>query len=316
MKRLVVVVTTVMLLLNLVTGEGWAVTALTNVSDTVTNTKAGATAVTHTVAFTTTTALTANAGNKYTISFANLVPSGLACANVTVTGITGGTCSLAGSVFTYTFPGAVAASTAATFKVTSTTNPSPGAGTSYTIPITVSQSGSTTTDTGTAVVFIFAANTATSISLDDGLTFTVTNTPAGNTLLFDLTPSVTPRDIGKSTALNVIANTKNGFTVTVIASKQLTHTAYAGNTVPNSWGGTPTLASAWSNGQTGFGYSLDGAVTYKSFDTVTARTVYTSAGVTGSSGAAQTVNYRVEVDYAVPAGIYTTTITYLCTPTY
>lgn len=292
--------------------------SLTSVKDTISNPAPGATSVTHTITFTTTTAISANAGNKFTVDFTGLGGSGYACANAT-TSVASAVCSISGSVMTETFPGAIAALTAVTFTLTTTTNPNPAGSTSYKILITTNQSGTTDLDTASAMVNI-QPNLAVQLTVESDLVFTVTNTGGTNTIVYDLTPSTAPTDITKSTTLLVKTNAKNGYTVNVVANRQLTHTGYSGTTVANTIGGgtpaTSTTPQTWGANDTGFGYSLNAGSTYYLFDTATARNVMTKASPSAAAGDSQVLNYKAGIDFTVPAGIYTNTITFVATPNY
>lgn len=292
-------------------------TSLVQVKDTLSNSAAGATGVTHTILFTTTTAIGASANNKFTIDFSNGPFAGVAAGNVTVSpSLTGESKSVASNVLTVAFTGALNAATAVSVTVTGTTNPSPGSSTSYKLPIITYSNVAVTVDRASAMVNINSAVTVT-LTVQSGLVFTITNSSGTNELAFDLDPAATDEDTAKNTVLLVKTNAKNGFAVTAIANQQLTHTGYSGTTVANSWGGTSTAPSAWaSNGGTGFGYSLNGGTTYFTFDTTTQRAVMTSSAPTPNAGQSQTLNYKSEVDWTVPAGIYTATISFIATPTY
>lgn len=292
--------------------------SLKSVKDTISNPAPGATSVTHTILFTNVTAIGAAAGNKVTIDFNTNGPfTGANCGNVTPSGFPGTTgCSVATNVVTVTFDGALSANTALTVTITGMTNPNPGSSTSYKIPIkTYAGGGVTLTDSAAAMVNIQNSLTV-QLNVASDLYFTVVQSPVGDTMTFDLDPTTTVRDTDNTTTLTIKTNAKNGYTVTAIANHQLEHSAYSGTFVTNNFGGTSTVGATWSNGEIGFGYSLDGGTNYLIFDTATARTVKTSANPTSASGDTQVLNYRAEIDYSVPAGIYTMTVTFVATPNY
>lgn len=286
--------------------------SLTFVKDALSTAAPGATSVTHTINFTTTTAIAA-AANKFTIDFSSGPFAGVACGNVSVSGFAQTGCSVAANVLTLNFTAAISAATAITVTVSGTTNPNPGVSTSYRLLITSFAAG-TSSDHASAVVNINSV-VDVQINIQESLLVTLVNSPVSTTLIYDLDPLTTPSDATKTSTVTVKSNARNGFNVTVLATKQATHTGYGATALTNSWGGTTTVSAAWTTG-TGFGYSKDGGATYYSFDTVTPQPLMTAVGPTSTAGQTNVLNYKAATDWTQPAGIYTTTLLYVAVPNY
>lgn len=174
----------------------------------------------------------------------------------------------------------------------------PGTDATYGTVVTLSN-----TDSGTI-------NTTVSSTLG----CTVTNTPAGSSFSFTL--AGTAADTAKSSSVAITANATRGYKLAIGLNAAPTHTGYGSVTLLNTWGGTTTTAASWGAGQSGFGYSTDGGVTYKAFDTAGTPVVF-SSGATTVGTVTVTVNYKVAAQAGVDAaGIYTASIYFTCTPIY
>lgn len=284
---------------------------LTTVSDELSRADGGASGVTHTINFTSLLPITADASNELRIDLSTGPFTGAACGSITVSpALTGQSCSVSTDVVTIGFTQALAAETAMTVTIGGTTNPSPASNAGYLIPLATRQLGANI-DSANAAVWIWASGVATTITVASGLTVTAT---AGADIVFDLDAAGVATDTTKTSTISVITNATGGFSLAVRASQALTHTAYNTTTVPDNFGGTPTVASAWSAGGIGLGYSLDGGTNYYTFDTTTARTIHTGAGPT--TGSNRVINYRASIDWTVPAGVYKTTLYFIAVPQY
>ena len=291
---------------------------LTNMTWSVSNNQVGATAVTYSYSFKTTTA-----GTIKTITFA---VSGAGLAGTPVInrnyGIGAGTVARSGQTITYTVttPVAVAAGIPIYIEFTGMTNSSTAG--SYTTVITTQTSVPATIDTGTTPSVTLAANnTAATVSIAKSLTFTVDTTA----FELDMDPSLGAlADQSATVGLTVQTNANSGYTLAVSDSATGLQSSGSGNPViakvstgkatSVTWPGAPK----WGYTVTGTGATIDTAFSGTKYAGYTSggETVATRAGATGGSADTISIVNRVAIDYSVPTGVYSDTLTYTVTPNY
>jgi hypothetical protein len=290
----------------------------TNISWTVSNNQVGATAVTYSYSFT-----AATTGTIKTITFA-VSGAGLA-GTPTINrnyGIPAGTVARSGQTITYTVttPISVTAGTPIYLAFSGLTNTATTG--NYTTTITTQTSAPATIDTGTTpTVTLSATNTAATVAIAQSLTFTV------NTTAFelDMDPSLAAlADQSATVGLTVQTNANSGYTLSVAdnaAGLQSTGTGNptiakvsTGKATSVAWPGAPK----WGYTVTGTGATIDTAFAGTKYAGYTSagETIATRSGSTG--GTTDTINIanRVAIDYSVPSGTYTDTLTYTVTPNY
>ena len=291
---------------------------LTNMTWSVSNNQVGATAVTYSYSFKTTTA-----GTIKTITFA---VSGAGLAGTPVInrnyGIGAGTVARSGQTITYTVttPVAVAAGIPIYIEFTGMTNSSTAG--SYTSVITTQTSVPATIDTGTTPSVTLAANnTAATVSIAKSLTFTVDTTA----FELDMDPSLGAlADQSATVGLTVQTNANSGYTLAVSDSATGLQSSGSGNPViakvstgkatSVTWPGAPK----WGYTVTGTGATIDSAFSGSKYAGYTSggETIATRAGATGGSADTISIVNRVAIDYSVPTGVYSDTLTYTVTPNY
>ena len=291
---------------------------LTNMTWSVSNNQVGATAVTYSYSF-----KTATAGTIKTITFA---VSGAGLAGTPVInrnyGIGAGTVARSGQTITYTVttPAAVAAGIPIYIEFTGMTNSSTAG--SYTSVITTQTSVPATIDTGTTPSVTLAANnTAATVSIAKSLTFTVDTTA----FELDMDPSLGAlADQSATVGLTVQTNANSGYTLAVSDSASGLQSSGSGNPViakvstgkatSVTWPGAPK----WGYTVTGTGATIDSAFSGSKYAGYTSagETIATRAGATGGSADTISIVNRVAIDYSVPTGVYSDTLTYTVTPNY
>jgi hypothetical protein len=319
-RHLAGLATLVLLATAVIVVEGGAAYAgsLTKVSWAVSNSQTGKTGVTYSFAFTTATAGTLTAVTM-------TVPAGTAgsVAAGTVYGLGAGTASLAGTTLTYTItsPISVAANIPIYVSFTGLTNTATAG--AYTSTITTQKSGPTTVDTATSGSVTFGAS-STGVTVSVGQTLTFTNSASALSLSVD--PSMLNNSQSQTDVLSVQTNAASGYTLAV-SDTGLTRAAPA-FTIPavsagpatgvasfpsSGWGASASLTTGGTDGATlAAGLSGGKWVGYPS----TAANLLTATGPTGATADTVTVTDQVAVDYSVPDGTYTDTITYTATPSY
>ncbi len=303
--------------LGLASGAALAST-LTKTSWTVSNSQAGKTAVTYSYAFTTATAATV-------IAVKMTVPTGTAgtVAAGTVYGIGAGTVSLASNTLTYTVttPIAIAANTPIYISFTGLTNTSTAG--SYTSTITTQASGPVTVDTATTSSVTFGSS-STGVTVTVGQTLTFTNNTPSFSLAVD--PTSLNNQQSQAVVLTVQTNAANGYTLaasdTGLSRSAPAYTIPAVSAGPTTgvatfpakgWGTSAVLTTGGTDGATlAAGFSGGNFVGYPS----AAANFLTATGSTGATADTLTLTDTVAVDYTVPAGTYTDTITYVATPSF
>ena len=291
---------------------------LSSVSWTVSNSQTGATGVTYAFAFTTYAAGTIK-------SVTMTVPAGTAgtIAVGTVYGLGAGTVALAGSTITYTVTTAVsvAAGVPLYLSFTGLTNTSTAG--SYTSTVTTRTSYPSTIDSGTSGSVTFGSSSTTA-TVTVAQTLTFTNDTLSLTFVVD--PTGPASGSTKAVTLTVQTNASTGYTLAASDSglsrsspaftiPDVTSEPGTGlGTFPSSgFGCSATLTTGGTDGA-----ALAAGLTGGKFVgyPATAATFLSTTGPTGTTADTLVLANQVAVDYSVPAGTYTDTITYVVTPTY
>jgi hypothetical protein len=299
--------------------------ALGNISWTVSNNQAGATATNESYSF-----KTATAGIIKTITF-TVSGVGLAGTPAIVLnyGIGAGTVSMAGQVITYTVTAAVniPAGIPIFIQLSGLTNPAAG---SYTTAIATNTALPAVIDSGTTPAVVFAAiNTAKTIVVAQSLTFTLDTTAF--TLSMD--PSLPAlADQSYTSNITILTNANSGYTLTVSDSAAGLQSASTGNpTIPQvsanmaaavAWPAAPANATGYT--VTGTGVGDVGFAVNAAFAGGTKYAGYRNAGdvvalstkATGVTANTLAITDRTAIDYATASATYTDTITYTATPNY
>jgi hypothetical protein len=291
---------------------------LANVSWSVNNSQTGKTAVTYAFSF-----KTATAGTIKTVTMT--VPAGTAgtVAVGTVYGLGAGTVALASNTITYTVTSAVAvaANIPIYLSFTGITNTSTAG--SYTSTETTQTSVPATIDTGTSQSVTFGSSSTTA-TVTVAQTLAFTNDTPSFSLAVD--PTGTANNSSQTVTLSIKTNAASGYT---LAASDLglsrTSPAYTipavsvgpgtgvGTFPASGWGASATLTASGGHGAAmASGLSGGQFVGYPA----SAATFLSATGPTGASADTFVLTDQVAVDYAVPAGSYTDTITYVATPSY
>lgn len=295
---------------------GKAKAAALTVSDIVSNNQISATAVTHTVAFTTVTALTASAGNKITVDLAGSTITANT-ADVWTDGIdTPGTPTFATTIITIPFSTALSASTLVTIVIDGNTNPAT-AGDQSTTAKTYQGPTPTEVDTGADTVTYVSGAVTQNVKVGKALEFTITG---GATHQYIVDAATNKTDTNSNTL--TVRTTADSYSLKNKVSQQLTK----GSFTIAKWTGTNATPTVPSASDVYFGYNVSGAnkpsqftgtTYYAGFETIdTAETVMSATEATGNTAQTITVTYKVSVDWTVEAGDYTAVTTYTVTPTY
>jgi len=292
---------------------------LSKMSWAVSNSQTGKTGVTYSYAFTTATTATLTAVTM-------TVPAGTggSVAVGSVYGLGAGTASLAGSTLTYsiTSPVSVTANIPIYVSFTGLTNTSTAG--SYTSTITTQKSGPVTVDTGTSSSVTFGSS-STGVTVTVGQTLTFTNSTPSFTLAVD--PTATDNISSQTVTLTVQTNAASGYSLAAY-DVGLTKTTAPIFTLPAASSGPTTGVSSFPTP----GYGVSAALTTGGTDGATLATglqggkwvgyptsaanLLTATGPTGGTADSLALTNQVGVDYTVPAGTYTDTITYVATPNY
>ncbi len=304
---------------NLVTGAASAAT-LTKTSWSVSNSQTGKTAVTYAFAFTTASASGANL-TSVTMTVPALTAGTVATG--VVYGLGAGTSTLASNLLTYTLttPAPLAANLPVYVSFTGITNTTTAG--SYTSVITTIKTGSTTVDSATTAPVVFGPS-STSVTVIVAQTLTFTNNMPTFQLAID--PTSLNNVQNQAVILTVQTNAASGYTLAA-SDTGMSRTAPAYSiadvttgptlgvaTFPSAgWGASATLAGGGSDGA-----ALAAGLTGGKFVGYppSAANFLTATGPTGATPDTLTVTDQVEVDYSVPDGSYSDTITYVATPTY
>lgn len=301
----------------LFTGAASAAT-LSKTSWLVSNSQTGKTAVTYAFEFTTTT--------SGTLSFVTMtVPAGTGGAPLVGTdyGLGAGAVALAANVITYsiTTPVVVSAGIPVFLSFTGMTNTTTAGTYTTTITTKTGLTPGVALDNVTTTGIVFGPS-STSVNVTVGQTLTFTNNLPTFSLVVD--PSMLNNVESQVAVLTVQTNATNGYVLqasdTGLSRTGPAYTIPAVSTGPGvgvatfpatGWGasatlvttGTATLASGFTGGD---------FVGYPS----AAATFVTSSGPTGASADTLTLTDQVGVNYTVPEGSYSDTITYVATPSY
>ncbi len=310
----VIIATSAFLAFSLVASAGTA----TNMSWSVSNNQIGATAVSYSYSFT-----TATAGTIKTITFA-VSGSGLA-GTPTIGrnfGIGAGTVSRSGQTITYTVTSPVSVSAGVPVYLEFAGLANSSTATSYTTTITTQTSAPATIDSGTTPsVTLAASNTAVTVSIAKSLTFTVSSTA----FELDMDPSLPAlAEQAATVGLTVQTNAHSGYTLSVADSAAGLQSAATGNpTIPKVSTGKATSlawpgAAGWGYTVTGTGATIDSAFSAAKYAGYTSggETIATHPGTTGGTADSISIANRVAIDYSVPSGVYSDTLTYTVTPNY
>lgn len=312
--------------------------SLTNVSDTISDSDVGATAVTHTLNFTTGVGLVATDYIEATLEGV----TGILVGNVTCPAST--TASVASNVVTCTATDAIPAA-ALQIIVATTTNP--GTSGDYSADILTADSDDVEIESAQAKFYIIDDVTVTA-HVDASLTFGVAGVASStdvNNASCNVTTTATTTDFGTiqpgvaktvCQELTVTTNASHGFTVTVAQDGNLE--SATGDDIDAFVDGTPAGAQAWTSpagtlgseetyghfGVTSEDSSLSGGDTFGAAQYVgltgvsPMEVMYHNGPADGSTaniGLTQ-VAYTVEIDALQEAGDYSSTLTYVATPTY
>lgn len=290
----------------------------TNMSWTVSSNQVGATNTTYSYSFTTAT--------TGTIKFITFAVSGSGLAGTPAIsrayGIGAGTVARSGQTITYTVttPVSVSAGIPIYIALSGLTNSSTAG--SYTTVVTTQTSAPATIDTGTTPAVTLASNnTAVTVSLAQSLTFGVNVTA----FELDMDPSLPAlADQTATVGLTVQTNANSGYTLAVADSAAGLQSSGTGNpTIAKASTGKATSvawpgAPAWGYTVTGTGATIDAAFSGSKYAGYTAggETIASRTGPTGAGTDSITIANRVAINYAVPAGTYSDTVTYTVTPNY
>lgn len=287
---------------------------LTKVSWAVSNSQTGATGIVYSYSFT-----PATTGTVASVTMS--VPAGTSGTPSVGTfyGIGAGTVSLTGTTITYavTSPASLTAGLPVYIEVDGMTNTSTP--NDYTSDVTTLDGSSATIDSGTSQSVTFGSSTtAVNVTVAETLTFT-NDTPSFNLAVDPTGPASSQQ---KVVNLTVQTNAATGYTLSA-SDTTLQETNHSHFVIPATSGGA-TLDDP------GFGVSSqltvgagDGATLQGNYASDTwapyatsATPFVTSTGPTGNTADTLTLTNGVAVDYTVPAGLYTDTITYVATPGY
>jgi hypothetical protein len=290
---------------------------LSTVSWSVSNSQTGATGVTYAFGM-----KTATAGTIKSVTMT--VPTGTAgtIAVGTVYGLGAGTASRSGTTITYTVTSAVsvAASIPIYLSFTGLTNTATAG--NYTSTETTQTSAPATIDTGTSGSVTFGSS-STGVAVNVGQTLTFTNNTPSFTMSVDPIDAVQTQPV----VLSVQTNAVLGYTIaasdTGLSRTSPSFTIPAVSTGPtvgvssfpaSGFGYSATLSATGGSGAT-LASGLATAGNFVGYPTSPANIVTATTG-TGGTADTLTLNNEVQVNYAVPDGSYSDTITYVVTPNY
>lgn len=249
--------------------------------------------------------------------------------------------------------GVISGASVATTTIYNLTNPSSDSATGYDVTITILDEGVTELEATQMRVYVIDEISVTA-TVDATLAFTVTGLSSGSTVngvptnsdggaatsTFGTLPTTGSTTLAQR--LNVTTNATNGFTVTVQQTDELTSGAGAtinsfldspndtGSTTPAVWA-SPSAALGHTNtyghmGLTSSDDTLAGGggdpfanalfAGLNSTDLMEVMYHDGPANGTGNGTGQVDVAYGIEINALQEAGDYTSTITYICTPTY
>ena len=296
--------------------------SLVNVSWAVSDSQISATNVTYAWQFTPATTATLT-------SVTLTVPAGTPVLTPTISAVyglsAGSVGPISGTTVTYTIttPASVTSGTPIYIELGGFTNTST-VGSDTSVVTTVDGGGNV--DTGTSPNVAFGV-TSTVVTVAVSKSMSVTNDTSAFQLLMD--PGVPAlADLNKDVTLNVKTNAGNGYTLNVKAalltvggltipasSAGIASGVASGSFAPNSFGYAMTATAGHASGIAVQGSGLSVAGDYVGY-TVGGETAASATGPTGDSGDTIVLNNRVKINYDTPGGVYSTTITYLVTPSY
>lgn len=325
-----------------------AASSFDNVKDTISNSDVSMANVTHTIVASTTQDVHGTNGYFEIIfpaEFSNVLVGGVTCPSVAGAGTPTVPST---NVVRCTYGSQIASGTQATFTITGVTNPS--AIGSYLFSISTKDSGNTVIEHSTFRVAILNSVSVTA-SVEASLAFsvlgmatsselvngaTLTGSSTSRSMAFGvLTPGV-QKTLGQK--LKVSTNATYGFTVTVQQNHNLLSSGGADIDSFNNGVEASTTALAWT-GPTNllgqemtyghFGFTSQdaslsngdpfGATLYKGFNaTDPVEVMYHTGPADGSTPdiGTTTVAYSIQVGDMQEAGDYSSSLTYVCTPTY
>jgi hypothetical protein len=325
---------------------------LTTAGATISDSRAGRTATTHSFTFTTaTTATIKTIDFQYCTTFSGACtgPSGLVLGSAlgSVSGVGAGTAVVASNTVTYTITSAtsVNSGTAISVPFTNVTNPT-GINTSSFVRITTKDNGAATIDTATVAFAVLDTNSlAVSASIDPTFTFTVAGVNSGGTVngaTTNISTTATSIPFGVLSSgstkiaahdLSVTTNALNGYTITVKGATSPVLNSGAQNI--DEFTGTNASPSTWSSPagssasvNTGFfGYTTNdatlgtgtanrftsGGTKWAGTTTSPLEIAFSSAGITSE---VTRVGWQAEVNAIQPQGSYSGTVIIVATPSY
>jgi len=305
---------------NLVTSAASAAT-LTKTSWSVNNSQTGKTGVTYAFAFTTATATGTNL-TSVTMTVPALTAGTVATG--VVYGLGAGTSTLAANLLTYTLttPAPLAANLPVYVSFTGITNTTTA--NSYTSIITTIKVGPTNVDTATTSPPVVFGSSSTGVIVIVAQTLTFTNNMPSFQLFVD--PTSLDNVQNQAVILTVQTNAASGYSLAASdtgmsrSSPAYTMTDVTTGptlgvvTFPNAgWGASAVLTGGGTDGAAlAAGLAGGKFVGYPS----SAANFLTATGPTGATADTLTVTDQVAVDYTIPDGSYSDTITYVATPTY
>jgi hypothetical protein len=291
---------------------------LTSVSWTVTNSQTGKTGVTYQYGM-----KTATTGTIASVTMT--VPSGTSGTPGvgSVYGLGAGTASISGTTLKYTVTSPVSVSSGISLYISFTGLTNTSTAGSYTSTVTTQTSTPTTIDSGTSASVTFGSS-STSVSVSVGQTLTFTN----NTPSFSLDVDPADSTQSQSVVLTVQTNAASGYTVSA-SDIGLSRTTAPSYTIPDvssgptvgvstfpadGWGVSATISAPGGSGAA-LASGLATAGNFVGYPSSAAAFV-TATQQTGATADTLTLTNEVSVNYAVPEGTYTDTITYVVTPNY
>ena len=297
----------VVLLGGVMTNQKALAGSLTNMNWATSSNMIGVTSQQYTWNFT-----TATTGTIKSVTFTVPATTAGTAANVAVYGLGAGTWSgPTAGVITYTVTSAVSIGSGVQIYAAANGITNPTATGSFSSVITTQTSAPATIDSGTASSVTFANNqTAVTIVIPESMTFT------NDTSAFTLIPVPSGSAATKAVTLTVQTNAKSGYSLTA-SNTSLTN-------------GTQTLAEMTTSGAASLvldQFAAQGTCTgctiaapYNSSNYVgygSSATAVASHGVaTGTTADTVVLTNAIQVDYGAGEGSFTSTITYVVTPSY
>lgn len=303
----------------LTAGPASAAGTLSSISWTVSNSQTSKTSVTYAYAF-----KTASSGTIASVTMTSPTGTGLGSIAVgTVYGLGAGTVSTSGTTIKYTVTSPVSVSSGISIYISFTGITNTSTAGSYTSTITTQTSAPATIDSGTSGSVTFGSS-STGVTVTVGKTLTFTNNTPSFTLAVD--PTMLNNVESQTVTLTVLTNAVDGYTLsasdTGLSQSSPSYTIPAVSSGPTTgvasfpadgFGVSATLSGGGSDGATlAAGFSGGDWVGYPS----ASANFLTTTSATGATADTLTLTDQVAVNYAVPDGTYTDTITYVATPTF